>query len=190
MKVLRCLVMGLAILGFVALDHADAAIKIPNFLKKKKTAPPTAAKPGTSNPSSATAADSADDGGIFTAPLVSRDVITKLKLTSEQKPDVDKLQKEFADKLKDIAAKAKQEAADKTSTPPAKGKGKGKGPAGKSGDAPGVSDAISLRSDYEDKVYDLLNETQQKIWLDLKTKKGEGLLTGGTNGTAKTPPKK
>jgi len=164
MKFSRCLVMGLAILGMVALDGSEAAGQV-----KKPNTP-------------ASTADS--DGGIFTAPLVARDVLLKLKLTSEQKPQCDKLQKEFADKLKDIADKAKVDAADQANAPAFKGKGgKGKGMAGKggkgSGDAPGVTDALSLRSDYEDKVYDLLNDAQQKIWLDIKTKKGESLLTGG-----------
>jgi hypothetical protein len=168
MKCFSFLVMGLGI-GILALSSPEVAGQ--NL--KKKTNPTT--------PS--------DEGGIFTAPLVASDVLLKLKLTSEQKADCGKLQKEFADKLKEIADKAKKDAADQANAPALKGKGKGKAMPGKGGDAPGVTDALSLRSDYEDKVYDLLNDAQQKIWLDIKTKKGESLLTGGNNSTT-TKPKK
>jgi hypothetical protein len=167
MKYLYCLVLGLAI-AVLAMDQVGGA-------------------PPNKNP---TPAASTDDG-IFTAPLVARDLLLKLKLTAEQKPAVDKLQKEYADKLKDIAAKAKVDAADQSSTPPAKGKGKGMTKGGKGGgDAPGVSEAISLRNDCEDKVFDILSEPQQNIWLDVKAKKGESLLTGGAGSSSKTPTKK
>ncbi len=169
MKCLLYLVLGLGI-GLVAMDVGGA--------------PPP-------NKKNATPADSSDDGGIFSSPLIARDLLLKLKLTAEQKPDIDKIQKEFADKLKDIAAKAKVDAADKSSAPAFKGKGKGKGMAKGSGDAPGVTDAISLRNDCEDKVFDLLTEAQQNIWLDVKAKKGESLLTGGGSGTTtNSKPKK
>jgi hypothetical protein len=167
MKCLLYLVLGLGI-GLVALDVGGA--------------PPTNKK----NPTP----DSTDDGGIFTASLIAKDLLLKLKLTAEQKPEVDKIQKEFADKLKDIAAKAKVDAADKSSAPAFKGKGKGKGMTKGGGDAPGVSDAISLRNDCEDKVFDLLTEAQQNIWLEVKAKKGESLLTGGNSNTTNSKPKK
>jgi hypothetical protein len=172
MKSLCCLVMGLVALGFLAADVSDVAGQI---FKKKTTTPTT---PATD-----------DAGGVFNLTLVAQDVLTKLKLTSDQKSEYTKLQKEFADKMKDIISQAKKDAADQTNTPAGKGKGKGKGTGGKTAEAPGASDAISLRNDYEDKCYDLLDEKQQQVWLDIKTKKGESLLTGGNNSTT-TKPKK
>jgi len=191
MKLLRCFVMGLVILGFASLESAEGAVKLPRFLKK-----PVTQNPNNTNPA---AQASSTDGDVFTSPLVAKDLLTKLKLNDEQKPDVDKIQKEFTDKMKDVIAQAKEDMAKNTATkntggntPAAKGKGqgKGKGAGTKTPDAPGLTEAISLRNDYEDKVYKLLDDAQQKTWLDYKAKKGEGLLNGNNATTTKTTPKK
>jgi hypothetical protein len=188
MRLWRVLVMGLVVLGFGALESAEGAVKLPKFLKKK----PTTQLPMNTNPANAAAnPQTPGDGDVFNAPLVPKDLLAKLKLNDEQKPDVDKFQTEFSDKMKDVIAQAKKDVAKNAggnnNTPPAKGKGKGKGGAGgaKGPDAPGLTEAISLRNDYEDKVYKLLDDGQQKTWLDYKAKKGEGLLNGG-NGAATT----
>jgi hypothetical protein len=131
----------------------------------------------------------ADSSQFLTEPLIASDTVAKLKLTAEQKPQVDKLQREFAAKLKEIADKLKNTPAQAGDAKPAKGK-KGTKAANPANDL--LQEAVKLREDYEEKLNDLLTDSQKTILEEIRAKKAEALLNaGGTKTTpTKTPAKK
>lgn len=207
MKCLRILMIGLAVAGLTLATGDESAAQFGKF-KKKRTMPfqpqNGAPKPGGTDAKPADPASG--DVDLFAPTLLPAEFLARLKLTAEQKTETAKIQTEFADKLKQALANAKDEAAKNGGKGAPGGAGKGApGGAGKGvrpgaggggrpgaggSGTPGLNEAIGLRSDYEEKVYDLLNEGQQKIWLDIKAKKGEGLLNGGAAAGNKTPNKK
>lgn len=126
----------------------------------------------------------ADSSQFLTEPLLAADVVSKLKLTAEQKTQVDKLQREFAGKLKEIADKLKNTPA-QAAPAPAKGK-KGAKPASASNEL--LQEAIKLREEYEEKVNDILTDAQKTALEEIKAKKAEALLNGG--GAKPNPAKK
>jgi hypothetical protein len=174
--------------GILGLGLAVVAESSAQF--KKRPQPPTTA---------ATTDSPADDP--LNAPLLSRDLVIKLRITTKQRPDIDKLQKEYAVKLKEIRDKAAED--QKTNgdpLPAAKGgkgaKGAGKG-AGKGmrmakggGNTRGLTEAADLRNEYEDKVEELLTDAQKKIWEDIKVKQGEAALAAIKNASSDDNPKK
>ena len=155
-RLLQLVVLGFLMVGVLAVDASAQTAK--NKTKKKATAPLVDA----SSPS------------LLTDPLVPADLLTKLKLSATQKPEADKLLKEFATKLKDIAAKAQTDSAGDSKTTKDKGKGKNKGGAGAT--SPAISAAVDLRDEYEQKFEDLLTEPQKKILEDYRVKQGEAAL--------------
>src|SRR5947207_1714958 len=117
------------------------------------------AKPG---PKVDLSADSkgADSSAFLTAPLLAPEVASKLKLTAEQRPQVDKLQREFSAKQKEIADKVR--ALGTQPAAPAKGAKGAKGT--KSSPASDLlQDAAKLREDYEEKLNEVLTDAQKEM---------------------------
>jgi hypothetical protein len=154
--------MGLAILVGLCLAMSRDVASAQVFKKPFQ-------KPGTPSKT-----DPAATGDLLTAPLFPPDTIAKLKLTAEQKPDYDKLVKEFDEQLKKLAAAP---AASGTTPPRTKGfKGAKGGPASP---ATPTAQAISLRAEYEEKVEKLLNDAQKKTLEDIRIAKAGNLFNPG-----------
>ncbi len=120
----------------------------------------------------------ADSSDFFTAPLIPADELAKVKLTAEQKPQFDKITKEFTARLKELSDKAKAPA---PAAPAAKGK-----KALPKGGNPALQEVTSLRGEYETKVNEVFTDAQKEAMEAFRAKKAEALL----NGTARTPAKK
>jgi hypothetical protein len=103
--------------------------------------------------------------------LLPPDPDNKLKLTDDQKKQVDQLQGEFGDKSKDAVAAVKDEYA-KNRDAIRKARQDKDRAALKQAMAPvreKVRDVIKLRSEYEDKVKDVLNDDQKKTFAELQS---------------------
>jgi hypothetical protein len=191
-KLFRCLVLSASLLGLGLAVVSESAAQVP--FRKRPFAQKNLQKPTDTTPS--------PDADPLTAPLLSRDLVIKLRFTTQQKPMVDKLQAEYASKLKDIRDQAMKDAKENGNTldvgkagKGAKGAQKGGKGAGKtagksSGNTRGLSDAADLRNEYEGKVEELLTDAQKKIWEDIKVKQGEAALAGAKNSSGDTKPAK
>jgi hypothetical protein len=155
MRLVPLAILALLLTGLVALDASAQTAK--NKTKKKGT--PLV---------------DASSSSVLTDPLVPADLLAKLKLSATQKPEADKLLREFAAKLKDIAAKAQADSVGDSKAAKDKGKGKNKG--GSTATSPAISAAVDLRDEYEQKFEDLLTEPQKKILEDYRVKQGEAAL--------------
>jgi len=155
MRLFRLAAFGLMATVLAVLGNADAQVFQKGQFDKFKGKTPTTSSPD-----------------LLTAPLYPADVIAKLKLNAEQKPQVDKLLAEFNTKLKEIAAKVP---AANPGTPADKFKGfKGKG--GNVGQAsPQFAAVLNLQSEYEKKVAEILTIDQRKLLDELTAKAGPGL---------------
>lgn len=170
MKLFR---LALLVVGLLAWSVSDAEAA------KKKVDKKPAAKVDQSADSKTT-----DSTEFLTAPLLPADTVTKLKLTAEQKPQVDKLQKEFAGLMKEVSDKLKALPAADPAKKPEKGK---KGAKAANPATEVLQDALKTRGEYEDKVKELLTDKQKDVLDEINAKKAEALLNAG--GT-KTPAKK
>lgn len=151
MRLLKLTILGLLLASMLVFDASAQTAK--NKTKKKGTPLVDAAS-----------------SSVLTDPLIPADLLTKLKLSATQKTDADKLFKEFATKLKDIAAKAPPDSG--KSAKPDKGKGKG----GATTASPAISDAVELRDEYEQKFEELLTDPQKKVLEEYRVKQGEAAL--------------
>src|SRR5262249_1288703 len=149
MRLLKLAILGLLLTSLVSVDVSAQTAKT----RTKKKGMPLV---------------DATSSSVLTDPLIPAELLTKLKLSGTRKTDADKLFKEFAAKLKDIAAKAP--AADASKQP----KGKGKG--GATTTSPVISAAVELRDEYEQKFEELLTDPQKKILEEYRVKQGEAAL--------------
>ncbi len=140
------------------------------------------------NPNLSADSKGTDTDRYFTAPLIDPVILPKLKLTAQQRPQVDKLSREFATKLKEFADKAK--AAGNAPAPAKedkKDKKKGKKGTKSSPMNEALTEAAKLREEYEEKLNDILTDAQKDILIAEKAKMAEALFK---KNDSKTPPTK
>ena len=123
-NIIRCMVLCGSILGLGLAAVGESAAQF-----KKRPLMPQQSKTGTDTPT--------PDSDPLNAPLLAKDLVIKLRFTTQQRPEVDKLQKEFAAKLKEIRDKAAEDQKKEGDPLPAAKGGKGNKGAGK-GDMKGV----------------------------------------------------
>lgn len=169
----RILTLGLGLVVLASLENAEGA-------PKRKRAVANANKQATND----------SDSELLTAPLIAPSILSKLRITPSQRPQVGMIFKEFDAKLKEEAAKVRKFRAEAAANPPPKGKKikGGKGQKGMKGRKKGpkngnngseLQEILNLREEYEEKFVNVLTDSQKKTWEDIKVKQGEALLSGG-----------